>query len=167
MNFREFLTLIENIQLKLHEFSFEKYQPDVSEFGLKIEQDCLGELLIFMNSELIILSDEFSISTKSAVLLSGMITEYNLQNYFITAEPLMSAICLETEQISEFENEISELEQKQMICVKEIDWQLLEEIEQIDRSVYDSYAIPEKSQIPLCNKTFEFTEHFVNQIINL
>lgn len=167
MNYIKFLLLIERIHFKFCEFGFEKHKPDLSELGLKIQQNSLQEFLVFMKPELTILSEKFSISTKSAVLLSGLMTEYNLQNYMITTGHLMSAIFLETEQIQEFENEISELEQKQIINVKEIDWQLIEEIDQIDRAVYDRFDIPKKSDIELCNKTFELTETFINRIINL
>ena len=170
--YENFLLLLEKIKAKCNEFSFWKYHPEANDFSIKIGKNVLQEFQIFLKTELQEVSKIFDIQSESSVFLSGLLLVYYKYNSlflpFLTAEIVLSAICFENEDIVLFENAIQDLKRKQIIEIKEIDRKQIEEIGKIDRNIFDRYLISdEEAEIGLWNKTFELTEIFINDIINL
>jgi flagellar assembly factor FliW len=146
--YQRLLNLIECLQTKIEEFSNIRINDkDFSNIPAKYQ---IMELEKHLEIELKDLSELFSIGRNASLVLASLLMIYyvvkDIQTVqVISAEDLTYGICIEPSSIFELNEGISELENKKMVLLNDLD---------NPKSFLNS------------NKSFELTQSFVNQIIN-
>lgn len=147
--YQRLLNLIECLQTKIEEFS--SFRINNADFSNATDKYQRMKLEKHLEIELRDLSELFSIGRNASLVLASLLTIYNFVKdiqtiQVISAEDLTYGICLEPSSIFELNEGISELECRKMILLKDVD---------NSKSFLNS------------NKSYQLTQYFVNQIINL
>ena len=136
----------------------------------RIDKNPIKELKQHLETEIIFLSKLFSVSQECAIVLIALISIYSYKKgsdcYFITIAQLASSISLNILELLKLIQAISELRDRNIIRIEYLDFELIEKIEQVDKSL-DYSELVETSQISGQKQTYELTEIFINKIINL
>lgn len=126
-----------------------------------------------LDSELVVLSEKFQVSKNAVFILSAVLDMYiksdGIRINFITINDikkffhpdfLISTII--------FRDRILELEEKNILEIKDIDHYPVRVFYDTDRTQNDYFLLPAKpSFMPFANKKFEFTESFINKLKQL
>lgn len=164
-----FLEVASQLNDKSKKFITSAYHPDIHEFSSVSE---VKQRLIckkYFENEIIILSNWWQLSHDAALVLAALIICY--QNpitsflHFIHSDTWCSALALNCNHLPHFDMALQELEQQNMIKVNELDFSFLEAVSQIDKNVYDNFGLPYQKSLDFrCNRTFELTDDFINEL---
>ena len=135
------------------------------------KRDCLNHLLEYLKEELGVLSETFKLSRQSvlvlAVLLRLHIKRDGIKRQFIHYVDIEKALGLymETRFVFALRESLFNLEERNIIEIKEAEHYLVKIVHPSDSYLNDYYMLPAKpSFIPFANSTFEFTGSFIHKL---
>ena len=135
------------------------------------KQDYLNDLLEYLKEELDWLSATFKLSKQSslvlAVLLRLHIKSDGIKRQFIHYVDIEKALGLymETRFVFALRESLFNLEERNIIEIKEAEHCLVKIVHPSDTDPNDYYMLPAKpSFIPFANSTFEFTGSFIHKL---
>ena len=135
------------------------------------KQDYLNDLLEYLKEELDWLSATFKLSKQSslvlAVLLRLHIKSDGIKRQFIHYVDIEKALGLymETRFVFALRAAIFNLEERNIIEIKEAEHYLVKIVHHSDTDPNDYYLLPVKpSFVPFANSTFEFTGSFIHKL---
>lgn len=135
------------------------------------KQDYLNDLLEYLKEELDWLSATFKLSKQSslvlAVLLRLHIKSDGIKRQFIHYVDIEKALGLymETRFVFTLRESLFNLEERNIIEIKEAEHCLVKIVHPSDSYLNDYYMLPAKpSFIPFANSTFEFTGSFIHKL---
>lgn len=135
------------------------------------KQDYLNDLLEYLKEELDWLSATFKLSKQSslvlAVLLRLHIKSDGIKRQFIHYVDIEKALGLymETRFVFALRESLFNLEERNIIEIKEAEHCLVKIVHPSDSYLNDYYMLPAKpSFIPFANSTFEFTGSFIHKL---
>ena len=135
------------------------------------KQDYLNDLLEYLKEELDWLSATFKLSKQSslvlAVLLRLHIKSDGIKRQFIHYVDIEKALGLymETRFVFTLRESLFNLEERNIIEIKEAEHCLVKIVHPSDTDPNDYYLLPAKpSFVPFANSTFEFTGSFIHKL---
>ena len=172
LTFTEFWKLLENASERIGWYSYLRYGPDHAEESAGVEQNPVQALEAHLEEELVLLSAQFSVSTRSALILLGLMLTWVESDciglYLVNAERLSSELSLSTLDLMKFEDEFSELQDKEIIKISDLNLSFISALCLTDPIFADCNGMNEMpSRCPFFNLRFELTEHFCKKLINL
>lgn len=135
------------------------------------KQDYLNDLLEYLKEELGVLSETFKLSRQSALVLAVLLRLHmksgNIKRQFIHYVDIEKALGLymETRFVFALRESLFDLEERNIIEIKEVEHYLVKIVHPSDTYLNDYYMLPAKpSFVPFANSTFEFTGSFIHKL---
>ena len=156
---------INTIKLKIRSWHSEIEE----DLGLLDYQNSIEKIA---NNELYFISEKFRISKSAAFILATILEMYlnfdGIRIQFLTIDDIRKYYHSDFHYSLIFRENIFELQEKNIIEIKEINHYLIRVFYESDRIGNDYYLLPAKpSFVPFANQAFELTESFLQKIKQL
>lgn len=172
LTFTELWQLLEKADERIGRYSYLRYGPDDETESAGIEENPLQALEAHLEKELQLLSVQFSISRRSALVMLALLLTWGstegMGHYLVGAERLSSALSLDALDLLRFGDEFNELQEKEIIKISDLNLNLLKTLCGIDPIWADYNGLNDMpSRCTLFNKRFELTAVFCERLRNL
>ena len=172
LTFTEFWQLLEKADERIGRYSYFRYGPDDETESARIEENPVQALEAHLEEELQLLSVQFSISRRSALLLIALLLTWvstdGIGHYLTGAEQLASALSVDALDLLQFGDEFNDLQEKEIIEVSDLKLSFAHTLCRIDPIFADYNGLDEMpSRCPFFNKRFELTVNFCEKLENL